>query len=120
MTEWISGSLFIRPNHLLKKGNKIVEHVHNFDHNAIFFKGSFKVTVNTPDGRTIIREFAAPGHEKNIHGGCLSHCLVKKQVRHEIEALEDDSIFWCVYSHQTPQEPHVVSQVYTGWDEAYW
>lgn len=105
--EWVSGNVFIRPNQLKRVGDKIDGHKHNFDHTTIFFRGRFNVKAKLPDGRVIEREFAAP-----------SHCLIKADVEHEITALEDDSEFWCVYSHRDPQGR--VTEQFTGWEKAYY
>jgi hypothetical protein len=43
--------------------------------------------------------------------------LVKAEVEHEITAREDGTIYWCTYSHRTPQGEIV--ETYTGWREAY-
>lgn len=106
MTEWISGNVFIRPNELAKAGDKCGGHKHNFDHTSIVFKGSVHVKGVLPNGSVIERDFKAP-----------SHFLVLKDVEHEITALEDGTVFWCVYSHRKPQGE--LSVEYTGWPEAY-
>lgn len=105
MPEWISGNIFIRPN-IGDIGDKVQGHKHNFDHTTIVFKGSVKVKATYPDGSTREGTFAAP-----------DHFLVRKDVEHEIEFLEDNTEFWCVYSHRTPQG--TITEVRTGWDEAY-
>lgn len=105
MAEWISGNVFIRPNELAK-GDVTQGHTHNFDHTTIVFKGAILIRAETPDGRRIEREFRAP-----------AHALILAHVRHEITALEDGTVYWCVYSHRTPQGD--VTEHYTGWTEAY-
>lgn len=105
MTEWVSGNIFIRPN-TLPLGEKIEGHKHNFDHTMIVFKGSVHIIANLPDGRTIERDFVAP-----------AHCLIKADVHHEITATADNTEYWCVYSHRSPQGD--VIQEYDGWYEAY-
>lgn len=112
-SEWISGNVFIRPNSLPKKGDRIDGHKHNFDHTTIIFKGAVHVIAKLEDGTRIERDFAAPGHPS----GAPSHCLIRAGVEHEITALDDGTVFWCVYSHNTPQA--TISQVYDGWQEAY-
>ena len=104
--EWISGNIFIRPNHLETVGAKVAGHKHNFDHTTIVHSGAVHVRAKLPDGRVIERDFKAP-----------AHFLVKADVEHEITALEDHTVFWCVYAHRDPQGR--VTQEVTGWDEAY-
>lgn len=104
--EWISGNIFIRPNPLPKAGDKVDGHTHNFDHTTIVFRGAVHVKATLPNGTIIERDFHAP-----------AHCLIRADVMHEITALEDNTEFWCVYSHRTPQGE--VAETYTGWEGAY-
>lgn len=104
--EWVSGNIFIRPNKLPKKGDFVGGHEHNFDHTTIVFKGAIHVKANLPNGSVIERDFTAP-----------AHVLIRKDVTHEITALADDTEFWCVYSHRTPQGD--VVQEYDGWMDGY-
>src|SRR4249919_3084049 len=90
--EWVSGNIFIRKSIMDKAGMVIPGHKHAFDHTTIVFKGSVHVRAKLPDNTIIERDFKAP-----------THFLVKKDVEHEITSLEDDSEFWCVYSHRDPQ-----------------
>lgn len=105
MGEWISGNVYIR-DMMLGKGGKIDGHKHNFDHTTIVFKGAVHVKAKCPDGRIIEQDFIAP-----------SHFLVLKDVEHEITAIADDTVFWCVYSHRTPQGE--ISLENTGWKTGY-
>lgn len=104
--EWISGNVFIRKNPLAKTGDGVSGHKHNFDHTTIVFKGSVHVKATLPDGTVLERDFVAP-----------DHFLVRADAEHEITATADDTEFWCVYSHRTPQGD--VAQEYTGWYDAY-
>ena len=106
MTEWISGNVFIRPNKLPKVGDVVHGHKHNFDHTSIVFTGAVHVKAVLPNGNVIERDFVAP-----------SHFLVKADVEHEITATKDDTAFWCVYAHRTPQGE--VSIENTGWQDGY-
>lgn len=103
--EYASGNIYIRPNSMTE-GQCVHGHTHNFDHTTIFFKGSFFVRAKLVDGSVVERTFTAP-----------AHCLIKADVEHEITALEDNSEFWCVYSHRTPQGDIV--QQFTGWVDSY-
>jgi hypothetical protein len=103
--EWISGNVFIRPTVCAKAGDGRDGHKHNFDHTTIVFRGAVHVKAKLPNGRVIEQDFKAP-----------SHFLVKAEVEHQIVALVDDTEFWCVYSHRTPQGDIV--QEHTGWREA--
>lgn len=109
--EWVSGNLFIRPNRLDKAGDATVGHKHNFDHTTIVFSGSVRVKARLPNGQVIERDF---GDGPSCFG---RYFLVKADVEHEITALVNHTEYWCVYSHRTAQGD--VTQVRTGWDDAY-
>lgn len=105
MTEFVSGNIFVRPNLLARAGDVTQGHEHNFDHTTICLRGAIRVEV-------------ASGEQA---GACVvviegTHLLIRAGVRHEITALMDDTLYWCVYSHRTPDGE--VSQVDTGWREA--
>lgn len=103
--ETVSGNIFLRkmkPD----KGHCLPGHTHNFDHTTIVFTGSIHVRAETPDGRILEHDFKAP-----------SHFLVKAEVAHEITVLEDDTEYWCVYSHRSPQGE--VLQDFVNWEDAY-
>lgn len=121
--EWISGNIFIRPNDLPKAGDKVDGHPHNFDHTTIVYAGKIKVvahkTLKDENGKYLKDEngqyqkgeFIAE-HEYG-NGAEDRHVLIKADVLHEITALEDNTVFWCVYSHRTPQGD--VIQKFEGW-----
>lgn len=111
--EWVSGNVFIRPSRMLAKGEIVQGHKHNFDHTTIVFSGAVRIKGTLPDGTVIEREFRSPRPD----WAGPSHALIKAEVGHEITALEDGTIFWCVYSHRDPQGE--VWQNYTGWEPAY-
>lgn len=104
--EWVSGNIFIRPNTLEHAGDRLEGHKHNFDHTTIVFRGAVHVRARLPSGEVIERDFTAP-----------AHFLVRAEVEHEITARADETVFWCVYAHRSPQGD--VVQEFTGWDEAY-
>ena len=104
--EWASGNIFIRPVTLAKAGDVMDGHEHEFDHTTIVFTGRVHIHATCKEGCDKEGEFSAP-----------SHALIRKDWRHTITALEDNTVFWCVYSHTTPQGE--ISQVYDGWAPAY-
>jgi hypothetical protein len=104
--EWVSGNIFIRPNTLPKVGDVTHGHTHNFDHTTVVFRGAVHVRATLPNGAVIERDFTAP-----------AHFLVRADVEHEITALADDTVYWCVYAHRDAQGD--VVQTNTGWHEAY-
>ena len=104
--EWASGNIFIRENRMEKAGEVCAGHTHNFDHTTIVFQGSVRVRATLSSGETVDRTFSAPGH-----------FLVRAEVTHEITALEDRTVFWCVYSHRNAQGE--VVQAHDGWRDPY-
>lgn len=104
--ERVSGNIFIRPNLLAKAGDVTHGHRHNFDHTTIVFTGAVHVKATLPDGTLLERDFVAP-----------DSFLVKADVEHEITAIADNTIYWCVYAHRTSQGE--VSVEHTGWEIAY-
>lgn len=104
--EFTLGNLQIRPVKLAKAGDTIDGHEHEFDHTTFVWKGRVHIHATCKEGCNKEGEFAVP-----------SAVLIKKEWRHTITALEDDTEFWCVYSHRTPQGD--VVQEWNGWDTAY-
>ncbi len=86
--ERVSGNIFIRPSGILAAGKVMPRHVHNFDHTTIVFSGSLRIR---PDG----------GEAVGLHAP--AEYLVRAGVAHEITALEDGTVYWCVYSHRDAQ-----------------
>lgn len=88
MATFVSGNIFVRANGLQNKGDNVFSHKHDFDHTTIVFKGSIHVKAIEPNGSTLEYDLTSP-----------SYFLVEKGVEHEITALEDNTEYWCVYSH---------------------
>ena len=103
-----TGNVFIRKNGPMEVGQHCIGHEHNFDHVTICFTGALRIVR---DG------FAMEIKSPRVGYDGPSHVLIKAGVRHEIKALEPDTIFWCVYSHRNPQGEVVVQ--YEGFDDAY-
>ena len=96
-SEFACGNIFIRTKGKLTKGQIIEGHKHNFDHTSLVLSGAIRLTKN---GETT--ECRAP-----------SWVLIEAGVEHQIEVLEEGTVFWCVYAHRNPQGEIV--QEYTGW-----
>lgn len=77
------GNIWVRQNYLEKTGDKVGGHVHYFDHVSLLAKGSVEVRI---DGREP-HVFHAP-----------TFIVIRKQHRHEITALEDDTSWYCVFA----------------------
>lgn len=77
------GNVWVRQNWLLNAGDTAGGHAHFHDHVSLLVKGAIAVSVN--DGPA--KEFRAP-----------TFVVIKKQHRHTIVALEDDTVFYCVFA----------------------
>jgi quercetin dioxygenase-like cupin family protein len=67
--------------HFHHKGDIEQGHAHEFDHVSFLSRGSIRMTVNGVE-----KEFVAP-----------HMILVKKDLEHEIIALEDETILCCIH-----------------------
>lgn len=77
------GNVWIRQNWLIQSGDKAGGHAHYHDHVSLLVKGSVEITV----GDCAPKTFVAP-----------TYIVIKKQHRHQIVALEDDTIFYCIFA----------------------
>lgn len=91
----------------MNKGDVCSGHKHNFDHTTFVIKGAVHM-VASDDAGTVL-------WEKTFKAG--EWVLIKAEILHEITALEEDTLFNCVYSHRTPQGD--VVQECNGFDDAY-
>lgn len=85
-------NLFSRMMRFEKAGDIEVGHTHQFDHLTLLAAGKLKVTVN---GKA--SHFAAP-HMIYIH----------KDHVHELEALEDGTVAYCIHALRTPDQSEIL------------
>lgn len=78
----VVANTWIKQMHFTKAGDINDGHTHIFDHQTLLGKGSVKVTVNGKDS-----EFTAP-----------TIIFIRAGFMHEIEALEDDTICYCIHA----------------------
>jgi len=95
-------NLWLRQMVFKNKGDRNEEHTHNYDHITLLTTGSVKVTV---DGKST--EFTAP-----------QMIYVKQGKVHHIEALEDNTIAFCVHALRDNETGDILdpSQVPLGVD----
>lgn len=75
-------NVFIRGMFFQKAGDRHDGHSHCFDHTTLLAKGALRIRVNGKD-----TEFKAP------------HAIfIKAEVVHELTALQDDTIAYCVHA----------------------
>lgn len=77
------GNIWIRQNFLPKAGDTAGGHLHHHDHVSLLVKGSVSVQV----GDLPAKEFVAP-----------TFVVIKKNHKHKIIALEDETVFYCLYA----------------------
>jgi hypothetical protein len=77
------GNIWVRQNYLEKAGDKVGGHIHHFDHVSLLAKGSVEVRIDGKEPHT----FTAP-----------TFIVIRKNHRHEITALEDDTSWYCVFA----------------------
>lgn len=77
------GNIWVKQNYLEKAGDTVGGHLHYFDHVSLLAKGSVEVSI---DGKNP-HVFNAP-----------TFIVIRKNHRHEIKALEDDTSWYCVFA----------------------
>jgi len=119
--EHVSGNIFIRtPDAPMKQGNTVLSHRHNFDHTTYIARGRARIEVVEPDRVTadgIVATWRALRSVEKAAYELYNWVLITKGTYHRIIALEDDTIYHCIYSHRRADTGEVVEE-YTGWMEA--
>lgn len=77
------GNIWVKQNYLEKAGDTVGGHLHYFDHVSLLAKGSVEVSIDGKDPHV----FHAP-----------TFIVIRKNHRHEIKALEDDTSWYCVFA----------------------
>lgn len=77
------GNIWVRQNYLELKGDKVGGHTHYFDHVSLLAKGSVEVSIDGQEAKV----FHAP-----------TFIVIRKNHRHEITALENDTSWYCVFA----------------------
>jgi hypothetical protein len=96
------GNIWVRQNVLLKKGGATEGHYHEFDHVTLLATGKARVTVEGFDPK----EFTAP-----------TFIVIKKEHKHHFEALEDNTIWYCVFALRDVHGE--VTDIYSGDNSPY-
>lgn len=91
--EFVSGNLYIRQMWFAFAGDEIRGHAHNFDHTTYCVRGAIKIETLDLAFKPIAEQVLRAGAPTNWF-------LIRKQDRHRISALEDDSLAHCIYSHR--------------------
>lgn len=78
----VVANTWVKQMYFAKAGDINKGHIHTFDHQTLLGKGKIKVTVNNK-----VTEFSAP-----------TIIFIRAGFMHEIEALEDDTICYCIHA----------------------
>lgn len=109
--ERVLGNIFTRTMYFAKAGEVVHGHTHNFDHVTLVLAGGVRIKYGRKiNGEMVFegeREFYAP-KQMNGDGGQEAQVLIKKDIFHEITALEDNTHCWCVFAHRDPDTGEVV------------
>jgi quercetin dioxygenase-like cupin family protein len=79
------GDLYIRLHRFVKAGDVHRGHQHKIDHVTVVCRGTVRVRFG-PEGREV-REYKAPALIE-----------IDKDVFHQLTALEDETMYFCVFS----------------------
>lgn len=97
------GNIWVRSNFLAKKGeDNGGGHRHNFDHISLLVQGKILVEVDGYESK----EFTAP-----------TFIMVKKQHKHKITALTDNTAWFCVFALRDVDGD--VTNIYSGDNSPY-
>ena len=77
------GNIWVRQNVLPKAGDSAGGHKHKFDHISLLTSGKIKIEIEGKEPK----EFTAP-----------TFIVVRKEQKHKITALEDNTIYYCVFA----------------------
>jgi hypothetical protein len=91
------GNIWIRQNFIQRAGEFSPGHTHNFDHVSLLVSGSVRVEVDGYEPK----EFVAP-----------TFIMVKKDYKHKFTALEDNTLWYCVFALRDVDGE--VSDIYDG------
>lgn len=105
MSEAIVGNVFVRKFDLEKKCNSHQGHSHNYDHTTFVHRGKIQISYCRMEGDKQV-EF------KSKEFGEGEFVDIRADVYHTIKALEDDTVYYCIFSHR--DFDGLVTQEYKG------
>lgn len=96
------GNIWVRQNLLENKGDATKGHYHKFDHISLLATGKVRVHIEGFEPK----EFTAP-----------TFIVIKKEYQHNFEALEDNTIWYCVFALR--DQDGGVTDIYSGDNSPY-
>lgn len=77
------GNIWVKQHHLHNRQDNGGGHAHKFDHITLLCQGKVKVEIDGYEPK----EFTAP-----------TFIIIRKEHQHKITALEDNTIYYCVFA----------------------
>lgn len=104
--EYLSGNIFVRQCGVMKAGEVVVGHRHNFDHTTFCRAGALRIELVQEGGPEMTDDEAlAAGVARRFilrASDPINWMLIRAGRYHRITALEDGSIYQCIYAHRAP------------------
>ena len=97
MAERVIKSLFVRDMVFLYVGFIHGGHTHKFGHLTYIVRGAVRVTITRQDGTLVCSVIKRASDGDN-------YLFIDKDLIHEFESLEDNTLAHCIYSHRFPQK----------------
>lgn len=106
--EFTSGNIYIRApiDGSMKAGETVVGHAHNFDHTTYVKAGALEICLLEPTelnanglpikAEVVFTKIVSAKDEQNW-------LLILRGKYHSLRALEDGTVYHCIYSHRLPQ-----------------
>lgn len=85
-------NIFSKQMHFLKAGDAEEGHAHSFDHTTLLASGRLRLRALGTD-----TDFTAP-----------QHIFIKAGVQHELTALEDNTVAYCIHALRDPDNPEKI------------
>lgn len=89
-------NLYMRTHFFKKAGDKHRGHLHKVDHVTMLTRGAVRVTFTRPDGSTDVEEFHTSPDPADKRMTLFIE--IDKDTFHQFEALEDNTVYCCVFS----------------------
>lgn len=87
-----------------------VGHEHNYDHITLVIRGRLRIKYSYTENDKLVE-----GESRDYSQG--EKILIKANVRHTVKALEDNTLYTCIFSHR--DFDGLVTQNYLGHGKAY-
>ena len=110
------GNIAFRTGGPMAKGDIVQGHLHNYDHVTMVSHGSMLIEVMSGPAMDGVTQSVIKSTVKSAKEA-RNFVLILAGVAHRFTALEDGTVYQCVYAHRD-EEGNAVD-FYTGWEAAY-